>query len=477
MRAIFISYRRDDSEGQAGRLYDDLSRRFGDASVFMDVTAIEPGLDFRKVIDHNVASCGVLLAVIGPGWLEAKDESGQRRLDNPTDFVRLETASALKRDIPVVPVLVHGARMPRSDQLPEDLGELAYRNGLELTHARWDSDVEVLVKALQRHVKEEGVVAEQKSGASSAAPRSEAHAKLPPLAPVKNRGSLVAIGLVAAAGVAFGLYMSMHRSPTPDAGRTPAAVTAPPQSVPAQAQPPQAQSSQAQPLQVATAMPTKPQEQEVQPLTSQSEPARTAVPRSIVRKSSEPAPAASPISKASAQAREPAAPTPAAAAPAVAAPAGSGPDARSTQTTSADSSKMGANTAAPVAPVTPNPSNAYAAPTAAQNSPAINPNLQRFAVGHYGVSAQDYCLGVMTLDAGFLRYQAISGTHTYHTFNFAFNRIKEIKRNAMVFSMNQAFHVRLDDGEIFNFSEVDPNTLRYLNPDGLINAVRTAAGK
>jgi len=152
MRAIFISYRRDDSEGQAGRLYDDLVQRFGNAAVFMDVVGIEPGRDFRKVIDKNVTSCGVLLAVLGPSWLDAKDETGLRRLDNPMDFVRLETAAALKRDIPVIPVLVRGARMPKPEQLPDDLKELAYRNGLELTHARWDSDIEVLIKALQRHV-------------------------------------------------------------------------------------------------------------------------------------------------------------------------------------------------------------------------------------------------------------------------------------------------------------------------------------
>ena len=152
VRAIFISYRRDDTEGQSGRLYDDLARRFGDGAVFMDVAGIEAGRDFRKVIDENVASCGVLLAVIGPTWLDAKDETGVRRLDNPMDFVRLETAAALKRDIPVVPVLVRGARMPKSEQLPDELKELAYRNGLELTHALWDSDVEVLIKALQRHV-------------------------------------------------------------------------------------------------------------------------------------------------------------------------------------------------------------------------------------------------------------------------------------------------------------------------------------
>jgi flagellar biosynthesis GTPase FlhF len=152
MRAIFISYRRDDAEGQAGRLFGDLTQHFGDDAVFMDVAAIEPGRDFRRAIDEQVASCGVLLAIIGKSWLTAKDESGARRLDDPMDFVRLETASALKRDIPVVPVLVHAARMPRVEDLPEDLKELAFRNGVELTHARWDSDVQVLVKALRPYV-------------------------------------------------------------------------------------------------------------------------------------------------------------------------------------------------------------------------------------------------------------------------------------------------------------------------------------
>jgi len=152
MRAIFISYRRDDAEGQAGRLFDDLTKHFGDDAVFMDVAAIEPGRDFRRVIDEQVASCGVLLAIIGKNWLTTKNESGARRLDDPMDFVRLETASALKRDIPVVPVLVHAAVMPRAEDLPDDLKELAFRNGVELTHARWDSDVQVLVKALGPYV-------------------------------------------------------------------------------------------------------------------------------------------------------------------------------------------------------------------------------------------------------------------------------------------------------------------------------------
>ena len=81
MRAIFISYRRDDSEGYAGRLFQDLCERFGRDSVFMDVAGIEPGRDFRRVIEQQVASCGVLLAVIGKGWLDARDQHGVRRLD------------------------------------------------------------------------------------------------------------------------------------------------------------------------------------------------------------------------------------------------------------------------------------------------------------------------------------------------------------------------------------------------------------
>ena len=152
MRAIFISYRREDTEGHAGRLFRDLAERFGRELVFMDVAGIEPGRDFRRVIEQQVASCGVLLALIGKDWLTVTDGEGRRRLDDPIDFVRLETASALKRDIPVVPVLVHGARIPRPEQLPEDLRELAYRNSVELTHARWESDVQVLIKALLPYV-------------------------------------------------------------------------------------------------------------------------------------------------------------------------------------------------------------------------------------------------------------------------------------------------------------------------------------
>lgn len=151
MESIFISYRREDSEGQAGRLYDDLAARFGDDRVFMDVAGIGVGSDFRKVIEERVARCAVLLVVIGKRWLDARDAAGQRRLDNPADFVRLETASALKREhITVVPVLIGGAAMPEARDLPPDLQALAFRNAAPLSHTRWQSDLDVLSAELHR---------------------------------------------------------------------------------------------------------------------------------------------------------------------------------------------------------------------------------------------------------------------------------------------------------------------------------------
>jgi TIR domain len=194
MRVIFISYRREDAEGQAGRLFDDLTKHFGENAAFMDVAGIAAGRDFRRAIEEHVASCGVLLAIIGKYWIDARDESGRRRLEDPADFVRLETASALKRDIPVVPVLVHGARMPRKEQLPEDLAELTYRNCVELTHARWDSDVQVLIKAVSPYVDSE-----------AGQPRSTGPRRI-------GRWLMTAAGLVAAIVMAIGGYAWYHSS-------------------------------------------------------------------------------------------------------------------------------------------------------------------------------------------------------------------------------------------------------------------------
>src|SRR5271165_4894693 len=146
---IFISYRRDDASFPAGRIYDHLVTRFPQNQVFMDVDNLDPGIDFVEAIEGSVGSCEVLVAVIGQRWLTSADEKGRRRLDNPNDFVRLEVATALKRGIRVIPVLVERALVPESDQLPDDLKALGRRNALEISHNRFNTDVARLVKAIE----------------------------------------------------------------------------------------------------------------------------------------------------------------------------------------------------------------------------------------------------------------------------------------------------------------------------------------
>ncbi len=148
MPKIFISYRRNDSATSAGRIYDRLEGHFGQGQVFMDVDTIRPGVNFVEVVEQAVGVCDGLVAVIGSQWLEASDATGSRRLEDPADLVRLEIATALERDIRVIPVLVLGAEMPRETDLPEDLKGLAHRNALEVSDNRFRSDVEQLIEAL-----------------------------------------------------------------------------------------------------------------------------------------------------------------------------------------------------------------------------------------------------------------------------------------------------------------------------------------
>src|SRR2546430_8466883 len=128
---IAIPYRRQDSSPIAGRLYDRLQAEFGKGSVFMDFDAIPYGVDFREHIKQTLQSAKVVVAIIGPEWCGGK-EPLNRRIDDPTDFVRLEVASALETGIPIIPVLVNNTPMPEAKNLPPELEGLAFRNGLAL---------------------------------------------------------------------------------------------------------------------------------------------------------------------------------------------------------------------------------------------------------------------------------------------------------------------------------------------------------
>jgi hypothetical protein len=149
---IFLSYRREDASGRAGRLYDVLVERFGEDNVFMDIDTIDVGADFAEVINRAVASCDALIALVGRQWLTAKDADGRRRLEDPNDFVRLELESALQRNVAVVPACVQGAAHPSADELPAALAPLARRQGVELRDIGWHDDVKRLIERLERLV-------------------------------------------------------------------------------------------------------------------------------------------------------------------------------------------------------------------------------------------------------------------------------------------------------------------------------------
>lgn len=150
MARIFLSYRRDDSAYVAATLNDKLQDRFGSDAVFFDVDAIPLGVDFRNYIADAVGRCDVLLVVIGDNWLGAGKEQAAGRLDDPADYVRIEIESALKRDIPVIPILVGEAPMPTESALPESIQAIAFRNAAEIRAGRdFRQHMDRLIQALE----------------------------------------------------------------------------------------------------------------------------------------------------------------------------------------------------------------------------------------------------------------------------------------------------------------------------------------
>lgn len=153
MSRIFISYRRRDSPWESGRIYDYLKERFGRDFIFKDVDDIDMGDDFRQAINAAVGQCQVLLAVMGKDWLTAKDAVGNRRLDNPADWVRLEIEAALKRNVRVIPVLLDRVEMPLESYLPESLQPLVYRNAARVRQdPDFDRDMDRVVGVIRRHL-------------------------------------------------------------------------------------------------------------------------------------------------------------------------------------------------------------------------------------------------------------------------------------------------------------------------------------
>lgn len=149
MKRIFISYRRSDSAGYAGRLYDFLSEYFGEDKLFFDVDTIQPGADFEQKIASELDNSDVVLVLVGDRWLGVQDRDGNRRLDDPQDYVRREVETALAKNMAVIPILLRGVMMPAAHELPGSLAGFPKRNAVRLSDEHWHTDLEVLTAVLQ----------------------------------------------------------------------------------------------------------------------------------------------------------------------------------------------------------------------------------------------------------------------------------------------------------------------------------------
>lgn len=172
---LFISYRRDESRHAAGRLAEDLAQVFGVDAIFRDIEGIDPGVDFSSSLERALGSCVVMLVLMGPRWIDISDAQGRRRLDDPQDWIRQEIATALSRNVRVVPVLLEGAPIPAAASLPSDLQPLVRRQAFELSDTRWRGDLQRLATALAR--------IPELSRIDVAPPASAAAAPSPPITP------------------------------------------------------------------------------------------------------------------------------------------------------------------------------------------------------------------------------------------------------------------------------------------------------
>jgi hypothetical protein len=212
---VFISYRREDSRGYAGRLQGDLSRRYTSEAIFRDIE-IPPGVDFGQHINMLIDNCNVVLVMIGNGWLDARDREGKRRIEKDDDWVRLEIERALARsNVEVIPVLVDGAKLPPREELPGSLASLRRLNAFELSDRRWDYDVSELGRYLDAALRGTSAIRPQPPEPPAPAP-DPAPAPTPATSRTDHHGAALAgagAALVAAFPADLIARNSVHRQP------------------------------------------------------------------------------------------------------------------------------------------------------------------------------------------------------------------------------------------------------------------------
>jgi hypothetical protein len=145
---IFLCYRREDTQGFARGIYENLANKYGHEQIFRDIDSTPAGVRYSTWIESRVGQCNVMMVLIGNAWASARDHGGQRRLDFPKDWVRQEIETALRRDIPIIPVRVQGAPMPSEDELPPSIADLTSFQSAEVTDSRWAFDMGLLIQAI-----------------------------------------------------------------------------------------------------------------------------------------------------------------------------------------------------------------------------------------------------------------------------------------------------------------------------------------
>ena len=181
MPSIFVCYRREDAAPYAGRLYDRLVRQFGPAEVGMDIDALQPGESFETQVRSAIANLDVMLVVIGLKWRDARGRSGNSRLNDPGDFVRMEIATALESGVPTIPILVGGADYDLIHGLPEDIQRLAHYQAAILRDENWEHDIQQLIATLQ-HFGAKGSTKSRDSGGTRQAVPAPSRTKSKPSA-------------------------------------------------------------------------------------------------------------------------------------------------------------------------------------------------------------------------------------------------------------------------------------------------------
>jgi hypothetical protein len=153
MRQIFLSYRRDDAKLMCDLIYEHLVQIYGNPTLFRDIDNLAAGENFPAAIDRAASTSSVMLVIIGPRWLTLADDQGQPRLYAPTDYVRLEIGAALRHRVPIIPLIVEGAAVPKPEQLPPEIAPLAYCEGRFVRPAPdFNNDMQVVVQDLEAYV-------------------------------------------------------------------------------------------------------------------------------------------------------------------------------------------------------------------------------------------------------------------------------------------------------------------------------------